>query len=58
MTGNDSKAKGAKGNWLVLTERDDNYKILGVVAVEVDGEKVKADTWYKLKNGEVVEVEE
>ena len=58
VTGNDSKAKGAKGNWLVLTERDDNYKILGVVAVEVDGEKVKADTWYKLKNGEVVEVED
>jgi hypothetical protein len=27
-------------------------------AVVVDGEKVKADTWYKLENGELVEVKE
>ena len=25
--------------------------------VQVDGEKVKADTWYVLKSGELVEVE-
>lgn len=24
---------------------------------KVDGEKIKADTWYTLKNGEFVEVE-
>lgn len=24
----------------------------------VDGEKIKPDTWYKLKNGEFVEAEE
>ena len=27
------------------------------VLVKVDGEMVKADTWYMLKNGEIVEEE-
>lgn len=30
VTGKDSKAKGKKGCWLVLTERNIDYKILGV----------------------------
>ena len=48
-------AKGAVGCWLVLTERDDNWRILGVQAVLVDGEAVKADTFYTLRGGRLVE---
>ena len=58
VTGKDSKAKGAVGDWLVLTERDDDWHILGVKAVMVDGEKIKADTWYCLTGGEVKEAED
>ena len=52
------KARGGIGSWLVLTERDVGWFILGVQAVKVDGKKIKADTWYALKGGEVVEVDE
>lgn len=55
VTGRNSKAKGALGCWLVLTERDSAYNIVDMKAVKVDGEKIKTDTFYKLKNGEVVE---
>jgi len=56
VTGKDSKAKGALGCWLVLTERDKDWHILGVKSVKVDGETIKSDTWYKLVNGEIIEV--
>lgn len=62
VTGKDSKASGAFGCWLVLTERgdwddDDNiYPIKEVKVVKVDGEKIKPDTWYQLVGGEIVEV--
>lgn len=55
--GRNSKACGALGDWLVITERDDDWHILGVQAVKVDGEKIKADTWYKLENGKITECE-
>ena len=55
VTGYDSKAKGSIGCWIVLTERDDNMKIIHVQAYEVDGENVKADTYYKLSNKQIVE---
>ena len=58
VTGYDSKAKGAVGCWLVLTERDEKMHILGVQAVCVDGETIKADTFYMLKNGAITEVDE
>ena len=55
------KAKGAIGNWLCIAERDEwngeTYPIKEVRAVKVDGETVKADTWYQLINGELKEVE-
>lgn len=57
VTGMDSKAKGALGCWIVLTERDADYHILDVKAFKVDGEKIKAGTYYMLKDGEAVEVE-
>ena len=56
VTGYNSKAKGALGDWIVLTERDDNYHILGVKAVKVDGKKVKADTYYQLQGKKILEV--
>ena len=56
VTGYKSKAKGAVGCWLVLTERNDEMEILSMVCVKVDGETVKADTWYMLANGEMTEV--
>ena len=57
VTGYGSKAKGAVGCWLVLTERDEKMHILGVQAVCVDGETIKADTFYMLKNGAIIEVD-
>ena len=61
VTGRDSKAAGALGDWIVLTERGewngDTYPIKEVKAFKVDGEKIKADTFYKLVDGEAVEVQ-
>ena len=52
-----SKAKGVLGCWLVLAERDNKDHILGVKAVKVDGVQIKSDTFYILKDGEVIEYE-
>ena len=61
VTGYDSKAKGAMGCWIVLTERGDwdgnTYPIIDVQAFKVDGISIKADTFYKLKNSKPVEAE-
>ena len=54
--GKNGQAKSIKGNWLVLSEIDDNYKVICVKTIKVDGKKIKADTWYMLKNGKFVEV--
>ena len=51
-----SIAKGKKGAVIVLIERDNNCNIIDFKAVQVDGEKIKEDVLYKLKNGEFVEV--
>lgn len=42
----------------MCTERDKNYNILCVKATEIDGEKIKENTFYTLKNGDFVESEE
>ena len=61
VTGKNSKAKGAIGCWIVLTERGEwdgsVYPIKEVKAVRVDGEIIKPDTYYKLINGEVIPCE-
>ena len=56
--GNEGKAKGKIGSWIVLTEWKSrgNESIPTVVAKRIDGTEVKEDTWYTLKNGEFVEV--
>ena len=51
------KVKGGIGSILILVcEEDESYDIAEWKAVVVDGEKIKPDTWYELKDGEVVEV--
>ena len=61
VTGKNSKASGALGCWLVLTERGEwngeTYPIKEVKAVKVDGEMIKANTFYSLINGKIKEVE-
>lgn len=53
--GEDSLARGTVGNWIVVSERDDDGNIIDVKIAKVDGDTVKADTWYKLVNGEIME---
>lgn len=52
-TGYQGSAAGSLGDWLVLTERDEERRILDVQAVRVDGEQVKADTFYRLAGGNI-----
>ena len=54
--GNDVKVKGGLGAILVIVEEErKSYNISKWKAVVVDGERIKADTWYKLKDGEFIE---
>ena len=61
VTGIDSRACGALGCWIILTERSDwngeTYPIKEVKAVRVDGKTIKPNTWYKLENGQIIETE-
>ena len=53
------KVKGGIGAVLVIAEEhSDSYEIKDWLAVVVDGVNVKADTWYELKNGELMECKE
>ena len=59
--GIDNQAKGAKGNWIVLAEWKHDEKIkkwvpVFVKSVQIDGKKIKDDTWYKLENKKFKEV--
>ena len=51
-----SKARGAIGCYIVLTEYDDDGNMLLAKMAKVDGAVIKKNTWYTLKNGEFVEV--
>ena len=56
---NGCKAKGGVNSVIVLTAWEwigDEYKPTAVKAEIVDGDKIKPDTWYTLKDGEFVEV--
>ena len=56
--GKNVRVKGGIGAILVIAEEgEDSYDIVDWKAVLVDGEVVKADTWYRLENGELVEVD-
>ena len=56
--GINSKIKGIKGTWITLaeyTEKDGNYIPVCVISAQIDGKKIKADTFYQLKGGKFVE---
>ena len=60
--GHGSRAKAKVGSWITLSEWthviESNRHIPTCVKTEyVDGERIKADTWYILKDGEFTEVE-
>ena len=58
VRGNGVMIRGGLGAILVIAEEEENsYDLAHWKAVVVDGETVKADTWYKLMNGELVEAE-
>ena len=53
------RVKGGIGAVLVIVEElEDSFDIKEWKAVVVDGENIKADTWYKLENGEMVVAED
>ena len=53
------KVKGGLGAVLVIAEENsDDYDVKEWKAAVVDGETIKADTWYCLKDGEFEEVQE
>ena len=59
------KAKGVIGSYLVLADWEENnfwtqeeWSLKGAKMIRVDGDKIKADTWYTMENWEIVEVEE
>jgi hypothetical protein len=59
--GYDSVVKAKKGSWITLAEwkyskEKGRYIPICVKTEYVDGERIKADTWYKLINGEFEEV--
>ena len=55
-----SKARASIGSAIVICERGEwngtEFPLLAIKSAIVDGEKIKADTYYTLKNGEFVEV--
>ena len=58
VRGNDVKIKGGLGAVLVICEENaDNWDIKECKAFVVDGTDIRADTWYKLVNGKLVEAE-
>ena len=58
------RAKGVLGSHLVLADwegddkwywKPEHWKLKGARMVQVDGKDIKPDTWYTMKNGEIVE---
>ena len=57
--GNNVRVRGGLGAVLVIAEENENdYSVKEFAAAIVDGKEVKADTWYKLENGKLVEADE
>lgn len=54
MPGGKSKAKAKKGSWITLSEwkiDGERYVPVCVKTEQVDGVKIKEDTWYELEDG-------
>ena len=56
VIGNGGTVSGKVGAILLLVDTDDYGNTLDFVAVKVDGETIKENTWYKLESGKIVEV--
>jgi len=53
------KIKGGMGAMLTIAnENEDGYDIVAWKSFVIDGDKFKPDTWYTIRNGEVVKAEE
>ena len=61
-TGYESKVKGAIGCAICCVERGElngmTYPIKAICSAIIDGETIKADTWYTVKDGAFVKVED
>ena len=60
--GHGSQVKAKKGSWITFAEWSYSEELKKNIPVcvkteQVDGERIKEDTWYMLKNGEFVECE-
>lgn len=55
-TGYEGRAAASPGSAICLAERGSNGELLRIKAAIIDGENLKPDTYYTLKNGEFVEV--
>ena len=52
--GINGKIKGTLGSWITLAEYNSNCKPVCVKSAQIDGKKLKEDTWYELKGGEFI----
>jgi hypothetical protein len=61
-SGVDGKVMGAVGCAIFAVERGawngETYPIISVASSIVDGKTIKANTWYRCKDGRLVEVED
>lgn len=58
-TGKESQVKAKRGSWITLAEYDDmpNANIpIRVKTEQVDGERIKEDSWYRLIDGKFAEI--
>ena len=62
-----SKARGVLGSYLVLADWDGNknrfnkpseWTLKGAKMVRVDGDTIKENVWYTMRNGEIVEADD
>jgi len=57
-----NKAKAALNSWIALSDwrqdEDYNWYLHSVISKKVDGKKIKADTFYTIESGKLIEVEE
>ena len=59
VRGNDVKIRGGLGAYLsIAIEKKNSFEIEEHKTFVIDGEQYKADTWYTLKNGEIIPVED
>ena len=59
--GSNVRVKGGIGAVLVIAKENENendYSVKEFATAIVDGKDIKADTWYKLENGKLVEADE